>query len=161
MVSVREQKGALFALLMSALCLMGCGEGVGSEECGVDVSGTVFSLDEGSASVRGSVTLPPGTEDGRTINLMVVQEGSSARYGVVPDLSAAFAGEAAAACISDGWTTDGPSFTYEILLLDAGSYRLHLKLLDDTDEEVYDQSGQSVFVVNEGDDIVLDEVFAE
>ncbi len=154
-----RQRWALSLFLGCALVLVGCGDTGGGLECGADVSGTVFSLDEGSATVRGTVTLPPGTEEGRTINLMLVMEGSSARYGVVPDLSAALQEGEAAECIASGWTTRGQSFSYEILLLEPGSYQLHLKLLDDNDEEIYDQTGSSVFVVNEGDVVILDEVF--
>jgi hypothetical protein len=151
---------ALLALTLSVTALA-CGDdtaGSAEADCGADVQGSVYTFDEGSATVTGTVTLPPSAEDGWTINLMVMEEGGSAKYGVVPDFSSAFGGEIDA-CPAD-WATHGPTFTYEITLLNAGSYQLHLKLKDD-DDEVYDQTAEAVITVTDGAQMTHDEVFSD
>ena len=82
---------------------------------------------------------------------MLVEEGRPSRRGVVPDFTNN-------ACL-DGLKTKGTSFTYQLQTLDAGSYQLHLKLKDDSDADVYDQTADFVIQVDDGAMIMHDETF--
>lgn len=144
-------------VILSVCLLTGCGgsdgdsDGSPTSNCGADVSGKVFGLDKGTATVTGTVTLPPNTAAGLSINLMLVEEGMPSRRGVVPDFTNFD-------CL-DGPKTKGASFTYQLQNLDAGSYQLHLKLKDDSDADVYDQTADFVIQVEDGAMIMHDETF--
>ena len=130
-----------------------------SADCGADIQGSVFSFDEGTATLSGTITLPPGTADGLTINLMVAEENSLGNYGVVPAFLGGMFGGESDGCLSE-WKTDGPTFTYEITTLNAGSYNLHLKLVDG-ETDVYDQTSEATIVVADDDVLTHDEAFTE
>ncbi|MGB0591861.1 MAG: hypothetical protein ACPGU1_19450 [Myxococcota bacterium] len=156
---------SLLALLLP-ITLMGCdsstaeGDGGGaSADCGADIQGSVYSFDEGTATLSGTITLPPGTADGLTINLMVAEENSLGNYGVVPAFLGGMFGGESDGCLSE-WKTDGPTFTYEITDLNAGSYQLHLKLVDG-ETDVYDQTSETTIVVADDDVLTHDEAFTE
>ena len=136
----------------------GTGDGA-SADCGADVQGTVFSYDEGTATLGGTITLPAGTADGLTINLMVSEESGFGNYGVVPGFLGGLFGGDSTGCLTE-WKTNGPTFTYEITDLNAGSYQLHLKLVDG-ETDVYDQTSETTIVVADGDVLTHDETFSE
>ena len=141
----RSMLRSLLISLTLSLCVIACDDrgaddGEGSSSCGADVTGSVFGLDEGTATLKGTVTLPPDTPAGLMINLMVMEGNSQARRGVVPDFTFGFG--ASSSCL-DTLKTRGEQFTYEIENLETGEYRLHLKLLEGEGEmaqEVYDQT---------------------
>ena len=143
-------------LFLSVCLLSGCGDGASDSEgssaasCEADVAGAVFGLNHGTATVTGSVTLPPNTAAGLSINLMA-EEGKPGRRGVVPDFTNLN-------CLM-GLKTKGASFTYQLQSLKAGSYQLHLKLKDDSDVDVYDQTSDFVIQVEDGAMIMHDETF--
>ena len=144
-------------VILCVSLLSGCGDSDDdssdsqASNCAADVAGQVFGLDKGTATVTGTVTLPPNTEAGLSINLMLVEEGKPSRRGVVPDFTKI-------ACL-DGLKTKGTSFTYQLQNLDAGSYQLHLKLKDGDDADVYDQTADFVIQVEDGAMIMHDETF--
>ena len=158
---------ALILPLALTLCLIACGDGGddggddggASSTCGADITGSVFGLNEGTATLKGTVTLPPDTSAGLTINLMVIEGNSAARRGVVPDFN--FTPGTSNTCLAN-LKTSGEQFTYEIRDLEAGDYRLHLKLLEGEggmSQEVYDQSSETSVTVVEDEVITHDEAF--
>ena len=146
------------SVFLSVCLLSGCGDsdsdsgGSSAASCGADVAGAVFGLSQGTATVSGTVTLPPNTAAGLSINLMLVEEGQPGRRGVVPDFTNLN-------CLM-GLKTKGTSFTYQIQSLEAGSYQLHLKLKDDSDVDVYDQTSDFVLKVEDGAMMMHDETFS-
>ena len=154
---------SLIISIALSLCVVACddrgADDGGSSRCGADVKGRVFGLDEGTATLKGTVTLPQDTPAGLMINLMVMEGSSQARRGVIPDFNFDFG--ASNSCL-DNLRTRGEQFTYEIENLETGEYRLHLKLLEGEGEmtqEVYDQSSQLSITVGDGEIITHDETF--
>lgn len=150
------------SLLALSLLSLGCGGSDGDSSngstsgCQADVAGTVFGLDQGTATLSGTIYLPPDTPAGLSINLMLVEEGSAARRGVVPD----FGGSLLSPRCTAGLKTRGSSFTYQINALEAGSYQLHLKLKNSDSEDVYNSTSTMVIMVSDDDVLMHDEDFA-
>jgi hypothetical protein len=164
MLSLQRSLFCTLLTLSLALTALACdadsaGADDAAADCGADIQGSVYSFDEGTATLSGTVTLPPGTADGLTINLMVAEDNSLGNYGVIPSFLGNIFGGESDGCMAD-WETDGPTFTYQITLLNAGSYHLHLKLVDG-ETDVYDQTAEATIVVADGDALTHDEAFTE
>ena len=116
------------ATIAAAGLLAGCGGGGSSCEP-AEVVGTAFTLDDGTATVSGTVTLPADAPDGRAIEVFVHKGGGA--FGVI--------GES----LVDQQHTCGDSFTFAIEQLEAGTYSLsaRLQLPSDKEEIVYDHIG--------------------
>lgn len=98
-------RGARWGVIAS----LGLAAGCGCDE--VNLSGTVFTRNTGTASISGTITAPGAPED-RQIEIMIAPEGTGARYGVIPD------------DLFDAPTTCGDTIHYEVHNLDAGSYKV-------------------------------------
>ena len=88
---------------------LGLAGGCGCEDA--NLSGTVFTRNNGTASITGTITARGAPEE-RQIEIMIAPEGTGARYGVIPD------------DLFDAPTTCGDTFGFQIHNLDAGSYKV-------------------------------------
>lgn len=90
------------------LASLGLAAGCGCDEA--NLSGTVFTRNNGTGTIEGTITARGAPED-RPIEIMIAPEGTGARYGVIPDDLMAP-------------TSCGDTIRYQIHNLDAGSYKL-------------------------------------
>lgn len=106
----------------SVVVLAACGD-KGDESAACDpLVGSVFTLDGGGGTVRGTLTFPAGLEDGLQVGVMIGSGG--AFYGLVPD------------DITAPPSTCGGPMDFEIQNLDPGTYELQAEVTGDSLDDV-------------------------
>jgi hypothetical protein len=140
-------RGMVIALGWSAV---GCG-GDGDDDDGAcstpKVTGSPSVFFDGTATLKGTGTLPPGPADGDELELMI--DGPDRSEGIFPD------------GLSRIPTVCGSTFSYEITQLAAGTYTLTYEIYDPNDYTApkFTGTSKSPVTVADGATVTFDPTF--
>jgi hypothetical protein len=142
-------RGMLIAIGWSAVACSGSGDDDdGNGACSTPkVTGSPSVFFDGTATLKGTGTLAPGPVDGDELELMI--DGPSSSEGIFPD------------GLSIIPTVCGPTFSYEITQLAAGTYTLTYEIYDPNDYTApkFTATSRSSVTVADGATVTFDPTF--
>jgi hypothetical protein len=132
-------------------CAVACGgsdDGDKGDTCSTPkITGSPNVFFDGTATLKGTGTLAPGPADGDELELMI--DGPDSSEGIFPE------------GLSITPTVCGPTFTYEITQLAAGTYTLTYEVYDPNDYSMpqFTATSNSSVTVAEGATVTFDPTF--
>ena len=130
--------------------LASLGAGCGGSDCPPLVEGSPFGH-EGTALIQGAATIPESVPDDMNVQLLISEQGSGFRVGVIPEnlLEA------------DTPTTCGTDLEYEISGVEAGTYSIFIDVTDPGADfvTVFESTADKIVTVGDDEAVEVDLAF--